>query len=84
MRLKFKWTPVEQEAFEETKQIVVKEKPLVHQNFNNRFGINTYARDYQLGAMIRQEGRPITFHKYVRLQVLRPDTLQRKKNELSQ
>ena len=55
----FKWTYIEQESFEEIKQIVSKETLLVYLNFNNIFDIYTYASNYQLGAVIIQEGNPI-------------------------
>ena len=31
-------------------------------DFNERFGIHTDARDYQLGAVTSQDGKPITFY----------------------
>ena len=43
------------------KKIVEKEKLLVYPNFNKRFGINKGASNYQLGAVIIQEFKPITF-----------------------
>ena len=52
MWVKFKCTSVEQELFEEIKQILAKETLLVYLNFNRRFEIHTYARDYQLGTVM--------------------------------
>ena len=59
---KFKWTSVEQEGFEETKQIVAKETLQVYQNCNKNIVIHTDASDYKLGPVIIQKGRPIYFY----------------------
>ena len=35
---------------------------LAYPNFNEEFKIHTYARKFQLGAVIIQNGKPIIFH----------------------
>ena len=52
--IRFKWTSVEQEAFDEVKQIVAKEVLLVCPNLKKRFYIHTDAIDYKLGTVISQ------------------------------
>jgi hypothetical protein len=59
---KWKWTDVEQKAFNDIKKVVAKETLLVYPNFNETFDIHTDASDRQLGAVISQAGLPIAFY----------------------
>ena len=57
----WKWTEVEQQAFEAVKTAVAKNTLLVYPDFNEKFEIHTDASKYQLGAVISQKGHPIAF-----------------------
>ena len=46
---------------EEIKPIVARNYLLAYPDFNKRFEIHTNARNFQLGAVISQEGKPIDF-----------------------
>ena len=46
---KFKWTKVEQDAFDEIKRIVARDTLLTHPDFNETFKIHTDASVFQLG-----------------------------------
>ena len=58
----WKWTAVEQKAFEDMKKVITKETMLTYPDFNKPFDIHTDASDVQLGAVISQEGKPIAFY----------------------
>jgi len=60
-KVKFKWTEVEQKAFDTMKRIMARETLLAYPDFSKEFHIHTDASDVQLGAVISQEGRPIAF-----------------------
>ena len=57
--VEFQWISVEQEAFDEIKQIAGKVTLLLYPNFNICFDIHTYTSKHKLGAVIIQEGKPI-------------------------
>ena len=57
----FKWTEVEQKAFDTMKRIMARETLLAYPDFNKEFHIYTDASNIQLGAVIVQEGRPVAF-----------------------
>ena len=59
---KFVWLPKHQEAFNEMKRIVSRAVTLAYPDFNKPFVINTDASDYQLGAVITQDGKPLAFY----------------------
>ena len=61
-KLKWKWTELEQNAFETMKRIMARETILAYPNFDKSFEIHTDASDYQLGACISQDGKPIAFY----------------------
>ena len=48
--------------FEEIKQIVAKETLLIYPDFNKISDIDKYLSEYQLNALIGQEGKPIVFY----------------------
>ena len=58
----FKWTDVEQKAFDKIKQIAARDTLLLYTDFNERFDIHTNASSFKLGAVISQNGKPITFY----------------------
>eukprot|EP00957_Ditylum_brightwellii_P074807 5685070-Ditylum_brightwellii.AAC.1 len=60
-KAKWKWTKVEQEAFEVVKVAVAKNTLLVYPGFNEKFDIHTDTRKHQLGAVKSQKGHPIAF-----------------------
>jgi len=59
---KFIWGEEQQEAFDEMKRVIGKETLLTFPDFNKEFHIYTDASDYQLGAVIMQENKPIAFY----------------------
>jgi RNase H-like domain found in reverse transcriptase/Reverse transcriptase (RNA-dependent DNA polymerase)/Integrase zinc binding domain len=61
-KTKWKWTEVEERAFEEAKQMVIREALLSYPDFSREFHVYADASDYQLGAVIVQEGKPIAFY----------------------
>ena len=58
----WKWTDIEQKAFEAIKQMISKETLLTFPNFQKPFHVHADASKYQLGAVISQDGRPIAFY----------------------
>ena len=61
-KVKFKWSVVEQKSFNKIKRIVARNTSLIYQDFNKRFGIPTDASEFQLGAVISQDGKEIAFY----------------------
>ena len=61
-KVKFKWTEVEQEVFEEIKRIVTRNVLLAYLGFNEEFKTHNDAIRSQSGAVIIQEGKPIAFY----------------------
>ena len=61
-KLMFKWTDVEQQAFDKIKQIVSCNALLIYLHFNECFDIHTDAINFQSGAVIIQNGKPIAFY----------------------
>ena len=61
-KVKFKWTEIENNAFEEAKRVISKDVLLSYPDFNKEFVIHTDASKYQLGACISQNGNPIAFY----------------------
>ena len=60
-KAKWKWTEVEQQAFEAVKTAVAKNTLLEYPDFNEKFEIHTDASKHQLGAVISQKGHPRAF-----------------------
>ena len=52
----------ENKAFEEIKRIISKETMLTFPDFTKIFHIYTDASDYQLGAVIMQDDKPLAFY----------------------
>ena len=61
-KVKFKWTNMEQKEFDEIKRTVTHYTLLAYLDFNRHFYIQTHAINYQLGAVIIHNGKPITFY----------------------
>ena len=59
---KWRWTDVEQKAFDLVKTAISKEVLLSYPDFNAPFEIHTDASKYQLGLVISQGGRPVAFY----------------------
>ena len=59
---KWKWTETEQAAFDEIKRMITKETLLTFPDFNKEFHIYTDASDFQLGAVIMQDNKPLAFY----------------------
>ena len=61
MKVKFKWTVAKQKSFDDIKLIVDCNTLLIYPDFNKYYDIHTGASEYQLGAVIVQDGKPIAF-----------------------
>ena len=61
-KARFKWTDVEQKAFNDMKCTVSHNTLLAYQDVNKNFDIHTDEIDYQLGAVISQDSKPIAFY----------------------
>ena len=59
---KWKWTDEHQQAFEEAKQMVLRETILNYPDFTKTFHIFTDASAYQLGSVIMQRQKPLAFY----------------------
>jgi UDP-N-acetyl-D-mannosaminuronic acid transferase (WecB/TagA/CpsF family) len=62
IKVKWKWTDKEQNAFDTMKKIMAGETILACPNFDKPFHIHTDASAFQLGACISQDGKPIAFY----------------------
>ena len=61
-KVTFKWIDVEQNAFYKTKQIAVHNTLLIYSDLNERFDIHMDASNFQLGAVIIQNSKQISFY----------------------
>ena len=59
---KFVWLPIHQQAFERMKALVGRDCLLAWCDPTEPFDIETDASDYQLGAVIKQNGRPVAYY----------------------
>ena len=62
IKRKFKWTQVKQYAFDKNKQIVARDTFETYPDFNKTFKICTDASAFQLGTVISQKYKPISFY----------------------
>ncbi|KAG7345621.1 reverse transcriptase RNA-dependent DNA polymerase [Nitzschia inconspicua] len=58
----FNWGSKQQKSFQEMKAIVARDALLAYPDNSIPFDIETDASDYQLGAVIKQKGRPIAYY----------------------
>ena len=58
----FTWTSECQQAFDQMKALVSSDALLVFPDHTQPFDIETDASDYQLGSVIKQNGRPIAYY----------------------
>jgi len=56
------WSPDQVQAFQAAKTVVAQDVLLTHPDPNEEFVIETDASDYQLGAVIKQKGKPIAYY----------------------
>ena len=61
-KVKFKWTDIEQKLFDNIKRAVAQDTLLAYTDLNKCFDIHKYTINYQLGAVIIQDGKPIAFY----------------------
>ena len=62
IKIKFQWTEVEQDDFDEIKRIKARDNLLTYTAFNETYKIYTNAIVFQLEAVISQKWKPITFY----------------------
>jgi hypothetical protein len=63
-KVKWKWTPECQEAFDQMKAIMAKETLVTIPDFTKEFEIHTDASKLQLGACISQGGKAVAFYSH--------------------
>ena len=61
IKKKFKWTKVKHDAFDKIKRIVARDTLLTYTDFIEIFKTHTDDSAFQLGAVISQKGKPISF-----------------------
>ena len=62
-KITFKWTDVEQKVFDDINSAVYQDTLLAYTDFNKRFDIHKYPRNYYLGAVLIQNGKPIDLYR---------------------
>ena len=63
-KVNFKLTYVEHKAFGEIRRIVACDILLIKLDINKCFDVHTDSSDSQIGALISQDGKPITFYNH--------------------
>ena len=58
---KFEWLPKHQEAFDKLKQMIAVDAILAYPDHNKPFHIETDSSDFQMGGVIKQDGRPVAY-----------------------
>jgi len=62
VKVPWRWTDIEQKAFEKIKKVIARHTILAYPDFDKPFEIHTDASAYQLGACISQDKKPIAFY----------------------
>ena len=62
-KVKFKWTDLEQKALDDINCAITQYTLLAYMNLNKCFDIHLYDINYQLRAVISQDGKPIDFYR---------------------
>ena len=57
-----KWSKIKQDTFDEIKRIVARDTLLAYPYFNEEFKIHANASGFQLGVVIIQKVKPISFY----------------------
>ena len=60
-KVNFEWDATKEEAFRTLKSIMAADCLNIYPDYNQPFEIYTDASDYQLGAAIIQNGRPVAY-----------------------
>ena len=60
-RAPIKWTDEMQQAFDKMRLLMAADAHAAYPDHNKRFNVYTDASDFQLGACIIQEGRPVAY-----------------------
>ena len=61
-KAKFVWNDTCQKAFDKIKEVISRETLLAFPDFEKEFHIYTDASNYQLGAVIMQDDKPLAFY----------------------
>jgi len=58
----FVWGDAQKQAFKTMKALCAKDVMLVYPDHNKPFDVETDASDYQLGAVIKQNDKPVAYY----------------------
>ena len=59
---KFQWNKEQDEAFKQMKPLIATDALLAYPDHNKPIEIETDSSDYQLGGVIKQNGRPVAYY----------------------